>query len=461
MKKSILAQFVSLIFLVSLAPSVSFSQNKDSINIRKIYDFYLTESKCYKNLEVLCTTIGGRISGSPQAAKAVEWAKQAMYDAGADTVYLQPCKVTHWERGAKESCIITYTGKRLSLNCCALGGSTATPVSGINAGVVEVKSFAELKTLGEKNLIKGKIVFYNVAFNPKNITPGQSYGESVSYRHIGAVKASKYGAVATVVRSMSSVNNDSPHTGSMTYDSADVKIPSFALSFKAANDLAESLKNDPKLLLALKSFCKTFPDTTSFNVIGEIKGKEKPDEYIIVGGHLDSWDQGQGAHDDGAGIVQSIDALTFFKKTGLKPRHSIRAVAFMNEENGLGGGKAYAKETEKKKLKHIAAIETDGGGFTPRGFGVDTTAGLYNLALTWKPLFTPYFIDHIRKGGGGADISPLEKFGVPCIGYEPDNQRYFDIHHTPDDTFDKVHKRELELGAAAIGSLIYLIDKYR
>jgi hypothetical protein len=451
---------IKLFVLLAIAFSAK-AQYQDSVNIRKIYDYYLTESKSYKNLEVLCTTIGGRLSGSPQAEKAVEWAKEAMYAAGADTVYLQPCMVTHWERGAKEIAVVTYPGKRINLNVCALGGSTATPVSGLNAGVVEVKSFEELKKLGEKNLIKGKVVFYNVSFNCKNISTGQSYGETVKYRYLGAVKASKYGAVAIVVRSMSSCNNDSPHTGAMTYDSADVKIPAFALSFKAADDLAEALKADPKLLLSLKATCKTFPDAPSFNVIGEIKGREKPDEYIIAGGHLDSWDNGQGAHDDGAGVVQCIDALAMFKKTKIKPKHSIRTIAFMNEENGLGGGKAYAMETEKKKWKHIVAIETDAGGFTPRGFGVDTTAGMYKLAANWKPLFEPYYINRIHPGGGGADIGPLEKFGVPCIGFEPDVQRYFDIHHTQDDTFDKVNKRELELGGAAIGSLIYLIDKYK
>lgn len=442
----------------------SFAQNNDSLMLRKIYDFYLTESKCYKSLEVLCKTIGPRLSGSKNAEQAVYWTKKAMYNAGADTVYLQPCMVTHWERGEKEKCEIRFSKQKsiLPLNLIALGGSVATPVNGINAPVIEVKSFEELEQLGEKN-IKGKIVFYNVFFNPKNIRTGTSYGETVKYRYDGPSKAAKYGAVATVVRSMSSSDNDSPHTGVMKYDSTVslTKIPAFALSFKAADLLSENLKKDAQLSLYLKSNCKSFPDAPSFNVIGEIKGSEKPNEYIITGGHLDSWDNGEGAHDDGAGVVQSIEALAMFKKLGVKPKHSIRAVAFMNEENGLGGGKAYGKEAEVKKLKHIAAIETDAGGFTPRGFGVDTTAGMYQTVSNWLPLFKPYFITYINQGGGGADIGPLEKQGVPCIGYEPDGQRYFDIHHTADDTFDKVNKRELELGAAAIGSLMYLIDKYR
>jgi hypothetical protein len=454
---------IRTLFFFSLACS-ALSQNSDSVNIRRIYDFYLTESSCYKNLEDLCSRIGGRLSGSPQAEKSVYWAKNAMYAAGADTVFLQPCMVPHWERGKKETCVMKSAAlkKTQNLNLTALGGSTGTPANGLTAQVVEVKSYDELEHLGEKN-IKGKIVFYNVFFNPKNISTGQSYGETVKYRHGGASKAAKYGAVGMVVRSMSSANNDSPHTGSMAYDTilTSSKIPAFALSFKAATALSECLKQDNKLTLTLNSSCRNLPPVPSFNVVGEIRGSEKPDEYIIAGGHLDSWDNGQGAHDDGAGIVQTIDLLSCFKNTGLKPKHTIRVVAFLNEENGLGGAKAYAKETEEKKWKHIAAIETDAGGFTPRGFDVDSTKGMYHQVLSWKPLLKPYFIEQINMGGGGADIGPLEKFGVPCIGFRPDGQRYFDIHHTADDTFDKVNKRELELGAAAIGSLVYLIDKYK
>lgn len=456
-------KLIKTIFLIFSTLLVT-AQNQDSITLRKIYDYYLTESKCYKHLETLCKNAPGRLSGSANAAKAVQIAKKAMYDSGADTVYLQPCMVTHWERGAKEICELRSgkTKQNKALNSIALGGSVATPESGITAKVIEVKSFDELEQLGEKN-IKGKIVFYNVFFNQKNIRPGTSYGEMVKYRFSGASKAAKYGALASVVRSMSSLSNDSPHTGAMGYDTtvSKTKIPSLALSFTAADILSAALKQDGETSLFIKTNCKSFPDAPSFNVIGEIKGSEKPNEYIIAGGHLDSWDNGEGAHDDGSGVVQCIDALGMFKTLGVKPKHSIRAIAFMNEENGLGGGKAYGKATEENKWKHIAAIETDAGGFTPRGFGVDTVGGMYKLASTWLTLFRPYFISYITPGGGGADISPLEKFNVPCIGYEPDGQRYFDIHHTADDTFDKVNKRELELGAAAIGSLIYLIDKYK
>lgn len=440
------------------------AQTNDSIMLRKIYDHYLTESKSYKNLEYLATKIGGRLSGSKKAEEAVYWAKKALYEAGADTVYLQPCMVPHWERGKIEKCELNSTKLKVNkkpLAITTLGSSVSTPIAGIKANVISVSSFDELEKLGEAK-IKGKIVFYNVRFNDKNIVPGTSYGETVKYRYVGASRAAKYGALATVVRSMTNSRNNSPHTGNMKYDTAfsKIKIPCFALSYLAANDLSDALEKDPDLMLFLQNESKNLPDAPSFNVIGEIKGSEKPNEYIISGGHLDSWDNGQGAHDDGAGIVQTIDVIGMYKKMGIKPRHTIRTVCFMNEENGLGGANAYFKEAEEKKLKHIAALETDAGGYTPRGFGVDTTNGMYNMVSKWSGLYKTYFIDHIEKGGGGADIGPLEKLGVPCIGFEPDNQRYFDIHHTADDTFDKVNKRELELGAAAIGSLIYLIDKY-
>lgn len=457
MKKLITIAFTSIVSFNA------FSQAGDTVTVRKIYDYFLTQSKCYSNLEYLATKIGGRLSGSKNAEKAVYWAKKALYEAGADTVYLQPCMVPHWERGAKEKCKVNSAKlkKNKDLSLITLGSSVCTPAAGLTAKVIAVNSFEELEKLGEEK-IKGKIVFYNVRFDDKKIIPGSAYGETVPYRSQGASKAAKYGAVATVVRSMTSLRNDSPHTGNMKYDTtvSKTKIPAFALSYNAADELYSMLSMDSELTMFLQNFSKNYPDAPSFNVIGEIKGSEKPNEYIIAGGHLDSWDNGQGAHDDGAGIVQTIETIAMFKKMNIKPKHTIRTVCFMNEENGLGGGNAYAKEAADKKLKHVAALETDAGGFTPRAFGVDTTAGMYDLCLKFAPLLKPYLLEQIKKGGGGADIGPLEKQGVPCIGFEPDTQRYFDIHHTSDDTFDKVHKRELELGAAAIGTLIYLIDKY-
>lgn len=452
--------FCSLALFVSCG---LFAQNQDSLALRKIFDFYLTKSQCYQNLETLTTTIGGRLSGSPQAAKAVNWAKKAMYEAGADTVYLQPCMVNHWERGAKEQCraMSAKGAKPVSLSICALGGSVATAKEGITAQVIEVKSFDELEQLGEKN-IKGKIVFYNVFFNQARLSTGAMYGETVQYRWGGASKAAKYGAVATIVRSMSSVNNDFPHTGAMGYDTVacKTKIPACAVSYAGADKLHDLLAKDPGTKVFLQMNCWQLPDAPSFNVVGEIRGSEKPGEIILVGGHLDSWDLGQGAHDDGSGVVQSIEALRMYKQAGMRPKHTIRAVAFMNEENGGAGGKAYFKDAKDKNLKHIAAIESDAGGFSPRAISVDTAMGAYKKALTWKSLLNEYYVQYIDEGGGGADIYPLKQLGVPLIGYEPDGQKYFDYHHTADDTFDKVNKRELELSAGVMGSLIYLIDTH-
>lgn len=450
-------------FLLFLFVTSINSQNKDSVLLKKIYNFYLTQSKCYSNLNYLCTKIGSRLSGSKGAADAVIWSKKAMYEAGADTVILQPCMVPHWERGEKEVCELLSSKLKLKnkLNCVALGSSVATNVTGIKANIVEVNSFEELSDLGEKN-IKGKIVFFNVFFNQAHVKTGSAYGETVKYRSKGASYAAKYGAVACLVRSMTSVADNEPHTGNMNYDTSisKIKIASVALSYVAADMLSNSLKQDANLQVYLKTNCKTLPDEPSFNVVGQINGTEKNNKYIVAGGHLDAWDNGQGAHDDGAGVVQCIEILRMYKALGIKPKNNIRAIAFMNEENGLRGGEAYAKFAKENNEKHIAALETDAGGYTPRGFGVDTTNNLYNTVIKWEKLLAPYYCERFAKEGGGADLIALEKLGVPCIGFEPDTQRYFDIHHTAQDTFDKINKRELELGAAAIGALLHLLDLY-
>ncbi|MGZ3919091.1 MAG: M28 family peptidase [Bacteroidia bacterium] len=451
------------IFIIGVISLQVVSQNADSIQLRKIYDYYLTQSKTYSNLEFLTTKIGGRLSGSAQAEQAVAWAAKCMYAAGADTVILQPCLVPHWVRGKKEKCVLTSPKLKLNkeLKCVALGSSVGTGPGGVKAKVIEVKSFDELDKLGEKE-IKGNIVFYNVFFNQSLVRPGNAYGETVKYRGKGASYAAKYGAIASMVRSMSSVADDEPHTGNMNYDTilSKTKITSIALSYLSADALSEALTKDKDLTVMIETNCTTYTNALSYNVIGQINGTEKKNEFLSAGGHLDSWDNGQGAHDDGAGVVQCMEMLAMFKSLGIKPKHSIRAVAFMNEENGLAGGTAYGKFADEQKEKHLAALETDAGGFTPRGFGVDTLNGLFKLVSKWDKLFKPYLIETISQGGGGADLIGIEKLGVPCIGFEPDTQRYFGIHHTAQDTFDKVNKRELNLGAGAIGGLLYLIDKY-
>jgi carboxypeptidase Q len=448
--------------LLSLAGVLLFAQ-EDSATIRKIYTYHLTKSNSYENLRYLCKRIGGRISGSPQAEKSVEWAKQAMIKAGADTVYLIPCMVPKWVRGEKEKCEIFSGNKTEKLSVCALGGSTGTPKEGIKTKVIEVSSFEELEKLGAEK-IKGNIVFYNVSFDATFISTGSAYGKAVKFRYDGASKAAKYGAVATVVKSMTLADDDHPHTGVMGYDTlVKEKIPCFAISSKGAAALIKNLKEDKNLQMHLFSACKTLPDVPSFSVVGEIKGKEIPNEVIIVGGHLDSWDTGEGAHDDGAGVVQSIEVIAAIKSAAIKNKRTIRAIAFMNEENGLRGGKSYAayatQEKNKSGRKHIAALESDGGGLVPRSIGISVTADTLAHYKKWDPLFEPYMVN-INGNGGGADIGPLEKMGTTQMSLNVDSQRYFDYHHTPADVFENVHKRELELGSAAMTSLIYLIDKY-
>ncbi len=440
---------------------VSGAQSTDEQFIRKIYDEALAKGQSYEMLEHLCTKIGPRLSGSPGAATAVEWSRQVMQAYGFDSVWLQPVMVPHWVRGKKEIGRIINSKKLGSetVNICALGGSVGTGASGVLANVVEVKTWDELKLLGEKG-VKGKIVFFNRPMDPKLIPMFSSYGGAVDQRANGASEAAKLGAIGVIVRSMGVNLEDYPHTGSLRYALNVPKIPAVAIATRHAVVLSELLKDDKDLKFYFETHCETLPDEPSFNVIGELKGTERPDEIIVVGGHLDSWDLGQGAHDDGAGCVQSIEVLRIFKAMGYKPKRTIRAVMFMNEENGLRGGVEYANQAKLKNEKHIAAIESDRGGFTPRGFTVPTQPKAKAKVQSWKPLLEPYGLSDFSQEGGGADISPLAPQGVPLMGYLPDSQRYFNFHHTAEDTFDKVDKRELELGAAAMAAIIYLIDRY-
>lgn len=429
----------------------------DSLVLRKLYAYHLTQSNTYESLRYLCKQIGCRISGSPQAEKAVAWAKEAMIRAGADTVYLVPCMVPKWVRGPREQCLVAPGKEKLSV--CALGGSVGTGKKGITASVVEVGSFDELEKMGAEK-IKGNIVFFNVPFDPTVIGTGAAYGKAVKYRWQGPSKAAALGAVATLVRSMTFADNDVPHTGSMSYDSlVKEKIPAFALGPQSATRLSKMIAKGKNVKLFLYSGCETLPDVPSYSVVGELRGSSIPNEVIVVGGHLDSWDTGEGAHDDGAGVTQSIEVISALKAAGIKTKRTIRVVAFMNEENGLRGGKSYEAFAEKENKRHIAAIESDGGGLVPRSLGIDAKADTFAYYKRWEKLFEPYLIT-INQGGGGADIGPLEKIATTQMSLNVDSQRYFDYHHTANDVFENVHKRELELGSAAMTSLVYLLDRY-
>jgi hypothetical protein len=442
--------------------SINLFSQEDANTIRTIYDNSLTNGKSYQWLDYLSNQIGGRLSGSLNAEKAVYWTKSELEKIGLDKVWLQPVMVPKWVRGNPEFAYIeTAPGKTTNVNICALGGSIATPASGLKANIIEVKDFDDLERLGKSN-IEGKIVFYNRPMDETLIDTFRSYGGCVNQRYEGAVHASKYGAVGVIVRSMNLVLDDLPHTGSMTYGDipADNRIPSAAISTNDAELLSTMLKLDNDIKFYFKQNCKQFKDVLSYNVIGELTGSEFPDEYIVVGGHLDSWDLGDGSHDDGAGCVQSMDVIRLLKLSGITPKRTIRVVLFMNEENGTRGAKKYAEESFAKGENHIFALESDAGGFSPRGFYFESDQKNFNQILTWKDLFKPYLIHFFELGGSGADVGPLKTPNNVLSGLKPDSQRYFDHHHSSSDTFDAINKRELELGAAAITSLVYLIDKY-
>ncbi len=436
------------------------SQNKDSVVISSIFSNALTSPASYENLRHLCKDIGGRIGGSPQAAKAVFWVNSVLKSAGADTVYLQEIKVRSWKRGEKESCLSRSDkyGKDI-FNVCALGGSIGTGKKGISASIIEVQNFDQLKQFGEKQ-IKGKIVFFNRPANPALYNTFAAYGGAADQRVVGPSIAASYGAVASITRSLTVVTHKYPHTGIMHYIDSLPKIPAFAISTLDADILSDLIKDDPSLKVYVRSTCYERPDTISGNVIAEIKGSEFPDQIIVVGGHVDSWELGEGAQDDGIGVVQAMDVIRIFKELKLKPKHTIRVVEFMDEEMAQRGGRKYAETVMKSKEKHIAAIESDEGGFTPQGFSFDAGENVAKRMDQWKPLFENYGLWLYHKGYSGVDISFLKDQNIPLFGLITDSQLYFDYHHAASDVFEAVNKRQLQLGGASMAALIYLIDKY-
>ncbi|CAM3392100.1 M28 family peptidase [Flavobacterium psychrophilum] len=451
-----------LSFLLLFTSLFGFAQNSDQNQLKEIYKSALTNSKCYAWLDDLSNKIGHRLSGSAGAQKAVEYTKSQMEALGGfDKVYLQEVMVPKWVRGEKETAYILDHKSKVKVPVCALGGSVATSKKGITAQVIEVHAIKELETLGIDK-IKGKIVFYNRPMDNTQIESMNAYGAAGDQRWSGAKEASKYGAVATIVRSLNLRLDDFPHTGSQSYDDIPKTqyIPTAAISTNGAELLSKTLKENSKLKFYLKQSCQQMEEVLSYNVIGEIKGTEHPENIIVVGGHLDSWDLADGSHDDGAGCVQSIEVAYIFKNIKYKPKNTIRVVLFMNEENGGRGGKKYQELAQINNENHIFALESDLGGFSPRGFSLETDDANFARISNWKSLFEPYLIHSFTKGHSGSDIEPITGTKIIKAGLYPDTQRYFDYHHAANDKFDAINKRELELGAATMTSLIYLIDKY-
>jgi carboxypeptidase Q len=450
----------AMVLLLLCTTSKVFCQPSDSSVLKRISDEVFLHGQAYINLRFLCKKVGPRLSGSPQAAKAVIETARMLKEAGADTVYLQECLVPHWVRGAKEEAKLQLAnGKTHALNVVALGNSVGTPAAGIKARVIEIKNFSELHKAGTEG-IKGKIVFFNYPMNPTYISTFRAYGEAGVYRGMGPAMAARYGAVGVITRTLSPNLDDFPHTGSTVYNDSFPKLPAVAVSTNDAEYLSKALASGAAAEVYFKTNCKMIGEAVSHNVVGEIRGSSLPDEIITVGGHLDSWDIAEGAHDDGAGCVQSIEVIRAIRAAGIRPKRTIRAVMFMNEENGLRGGIKYAELAKAENKKFIFALESDAGGFTPRGFGFSVTPAQREKIFAWRQLFVPYGAGEFSDGGGGADIGPLRPLGTAMAGLLPDSQRYMDLHHAATDVFEAVSERELKLGAVVMAQLVYLVSEY-
>lgn len=447
-----------LLSILLFLPTLLVAQNHQEV-VKKIFDHTLRNSPVHEDLRGLCKDIGHRLSGSENAAKSVMYTKQLMESAGFDTVYLQPVMVPQWIRGEKEivRVINSKTFGTIEFNPLALGNSVGTGTEGVSAEVIELSGNDEVEKYGKQ--LEGKIVFFNGKMDPAIVNNFAAYGKAVIQRVYGASDAAKYGALAVIVRSMTNRLDNIPHTGTLVYKPLTGQIPAVAISTVEAEKLSALIKEQNDLKIYMRTTCEMKDPVQSHNVIGEIKGSEFPEEIIAVGGHLDSWDVGEGAHDDGTGCMQSIDALRTLKSLGIKPKRTLRAVMWMNEENGLNGGKEYAKVAEENNEKHIAALESDAGGFRPLGFSMAGDEQQKQKVRGWRDLFVPYGVWNFDQEGGGADIGPLGPQGTLLIGLRPNTQRYFIYHHTPADVFEAVDKRELELGAASMSAMIYLIDQ--
>ncbi|MBK8140991.1 MAG: M20/M25/M40 family metallo-hydrolase [Chitinophagaceae bacterium] len=458
----------SLFIVFTLFTRAILGQQSDSVFIKQISNEILTNGKAYENLRYLTKKIGARLAGSPGMVKSEQWGLKVMQESGADKAWLQECMVPHWVRGGKDVASAFYLqaskqGINVSriqkeLDVVALGNSIGTGTTAVSAEVIVVNSFDELERRSAE--VKGKIVFYNYKFNDTYVNTFLSYRDAGQYRGQGPSRAARYGAKAVIIRSMSHATDNNPHTGATRYDSNYAKIPAVAIGLRDADWLSEQVKKGG-VSATIKTNGHFLPDTIGHNVIGELKGTEFPDQIITIGGHLDSWDNCEGAHDDGAGCVQTIEILRAFNAIGYKPKRTIRFVLFANEENGLRGGNKYAEEAKANNEKHILAMESDAGGFTPRALGFSGTEEQFQKFLSWRELIAPYGCSEFVSGGGGADIGPLSRaLKTPTASLNPDTQRYFDIHHARSDVFEAVNKRELELGAVNMAALIYLVDKY-
>ncbi|SFW65004.1 M20/M25/M40 family metallo-hydrolase [Chitinophaga sancti] len=446
-----------LVILLLFIGAPLFAQ-QDSILIRKLYSETLQQDVMDINLKYLTSKIGARIAGSVQAKQTVEWAAGILAQFHPDSLYLQPVMVPHWVRGEQEFAGMISKGISASLDVCALGGSVGTNGT-LTAQVVEVRSWNELSALDDSK-VKGKIVFFNRAMDAREPETFNAYLSAVDQRSLGAIAASKKGAVGAMIRSLTLAKDDYPHTGALSYEEAVRKIPVAALSTNSADNLSKALKADPFLQVSLEMNCVQLPDELSYNVIAELKGHKYPQEIVSVGAHLDSWDLGEGASDDGTGIVQAMEVLRLFTKIGITPERTLRIILYMNEEAGAHGGKQYASQVREANEVHVAAIESDAGGFIPRGFRIEASPAVIAKVRGWSQLLVPYHAGDIRLQQRGVDLVPMKGIAKALLSLDCDDSRLFYIHHSALDTYDQVNPREVQLGAGAMAAMAFLFCKY-
>jgi len=424
----------------------------------RLIDHTLANSRAYEHLSYITDNIGPRLSGSANAAKAVTWTTE-QFRAWGIPVRNEPVMVPHWVRGVETAKLVSHNQP---LVLTTLGGSIATPAAGLTADVIEVTSYEELEKLGRAK-IKGKIVYYHSAFDMTMVETGrafEAYGKAVQFRGMGASRAAEYGAVAAVIRSVATASLRSPHTGSMRYDPKQPKIPAAALATEDGDLIHRLLAKGEKVRMHLTLTPRTLPDVLSYNVIAELRGSERPEEIVLIGGHLDSWDLATGAIDNGSGCAMIMETMRMMKELGMTPKRTIRAVLYMNEENGLRGGRKYFENAAKREElhRHIAAIETDAGAAPPTGF-ITTYEGksLESIEQRMRVLSRIAPMKFTSSEHTGADTSPLIDAGIPGFGLVPTPRHYFDYHHSAADTLDKVDPKALAQNTAAIAGLAWIL----
>lgn len=445
MRRAVIATF----FLAAVAGSAGSAANGDLP--ARILGAALSGEEAHRTLAYLCDRIGPRLSGSAGLERAVAWTADEMRRAGLDRVRTEKVMVPRWVRGLERGEIVSPVEHPLAMT--ALGGSDPTPGSGITAEVIETVDLDSLRALGAEK-VRGKIVLFNKKML-RNGGAANGYGAAVPARTDGAIEAAKLGAVATLLRSLGTAPYRLPHTGAMRYQDGVPRIPAAAVSEEDADLLHRLLESGDRVRVRLELGCRNHPDVESANVVADLVGRERPEEIVLIGAHLDSWDLGTGATDDGAGVVIVMETMRLLRSLDARPRRTIRAVLFTNEENGLRGGKGYAADHAAKLGRHVAAIESDSGGARPKGFGVSGGPGSVEIVRGIAAALRGIGAAEVTDGGGGADISPMKDAGVPQMNLRQDSTYYFDYHHTAADTLDKVDPGELALNVAAMAVMAY------